>query len=403
MAPLVLGTDQRSLSLPRPAEGPRWNEGEPGWSGNGGPSRGHPARAFPFSMEMPLPPDGRLRRLHFDGVLARFAGREHEAPGTLGAIVTLEDGERTVARFELVNGRHYGDAEDTGSIAELNGDGTERRTIGSAVIDGVEYRVDRLSIDVPADVTADTLRFRCMNGPSSFVLFDVVAELEPARGCPFSGRGGRIALAEVGTIVRLGDRVRFDEALDQLCVSLATAGDLDEARGQALTFLTMVTAAMLESGGSRQLHRETLEAARELDTARSAEEAAEIARRRAEAVAEPRFGEVQGPSAHLVDRALTYVDRNFARELTDASVAQQLGLSTSHFRYLFKQATGQPFHKYLIGLRLEKARRMLVEQGLPVGAVARAVGFTALSHFSRAFAQRFSVSPTSVRRGGDLA
>ena len=82
-------------------------------------------------------------------------------------------------------------------------------------------------------------------------------------------------------------------------------------------------------------------------------------------------------------------------------MAQQLGLSTSHFRYLFKQATGQPFHKYLVSLRLEKARRMLVEQGLPVSTVAKAVGFSALSHFSRAFAQRFSVSPTSLRRGGE--
>ena len=68
-----------------------------------------------------------------------------------------------------------------------------------------------------------------------------------------------------------------------------------------------------------------------------------------------------------MDRALTLVDRNFAKDLTDAAVAQQLGLSTSHFRFLFKQATGQPFHKYLVSLRLEKARRMLVEQGLPVG------------------------------------
>ena len=161
----------------------------------------------------------------------------------------------------------------------------------------------------------------------------------------------------------------------------------------------MVTAAMLESGGDRSLHRATLDAARELDGLRETRaEVAEAVRRRAEAVASARFGEPIGPSAHLVDRALTLVDRNFAKDLTDASVAQQLGLSTSHFRFLFKQATGQPFHKYLVSLRLEKARRMLVEQGLPVSAVAKAVGFSALSHFSRAFAQRFSVSPTSLRR-----
>ncbi len=392
--------DLRPLDLPRPAEGPRLG-GEPAWVGNGGPTRGHPARAMPFSFEVALPEDAVLTRLHVVGVLARFAGAEHEAAGALGAILTLEREGTPALRLELTNGRHYGDATGLEPIEELNGDGTERRTVGVAEVDGESYRVDRLTLDVPPDLRADRLRFRAMNGPSSFVIYDVVAETAAPEGCPFAGRGGGIALAEVGPIVRMGDRVRFDRALDQLAESLDAADDLDEARGQALTFLTMVTAAMLESGGDRALHRETLEAARELDGLRDAASVAAAVRRRAEVVSAPRFGETVGPSAHLVDRALTLVDRNFAKDLTDAAVAQQLGLSTSHFRFLFKQATGQPFHKYLVSLRLEKARRMLVEQGLPVGTVAKAVGFSALSHFSRAFAQRFSVSPTSLRRGGE--
>jgi AraC family transcriptional regulator len=98
---------------------------------------------------------------------------------------------------------------------------------------------------------------------------------------------------------------------------------------------------------------------------------------------------------------LALVERNFARQLTDASIAQQLGLSTSHFRYLFRQATGQPFHKYLIALRLEKARQMLIEEDSAVGAVARAVGFTGLAHFTRAFVLRFNATPSTVRRGGE--
>ncbi len=390
----------RPLDLPRPISGPRFGDAV-GWTGNGGPSRGNPARAMPFSFEVPLPEDAALQRLHLVGVLARFAGSEHEAPGTLGAILTLERGGTVALRVELVNGRHYSDPAELDAHEGLNGDGTERKAVGTVEIEGECLRVDRLTIDVPPDVRADRLRFRAMSGPSSFVVFDVLAETAPPQGCPFAGRAGGISLAEVGPIVRMGDRVRFDRALDQLATSLENADDLDDARGQALTFLTMVTAAMLESGGDRSLHRATLDAARELDTLRSAGEVAEAARRIAESIAAPRFGETYGPSAHLVDRALTLVDRNFAKDLTDAAVAQQLGLSTSHFRFLFKQATGQPFHKYLVSLRLEKARRMLVEQGLPVGTVAKAVGFSALSHFSRAFAQRFSVSPTSLRRGGE--
>jgi AraC-like DNA-binding protein len=161
----------------------------------------------------------------------------------------------------------------------------------------------------------------------------------------------------------------------------------------------MVTAATLEMGGSRSMHREQLEAAREFDQIKTHEELALSARTRAEQISAGSFRDHQSPSSYLVDKALALVERNYARDLNDAMVAAQLGLSTSHFRFLFKEATGQPFHKYLVSLRLEKARQLLVQGDLTVSEVARAVGFAGLSHFSRAFAQRFSVSPTHLRRG----
>jgi AraC-like DNA-binding protein len=174
---------------------------------------------------------------------------------------------------------------------------------------------------------------------------------------------------------------------------------LDEARGQALTFLAMVTAAMLEMGGSRAMHRLQLDAAREFDRVSDRDGLAAVARRYVEEVSGDLFPEPQGPSSHLVDRALSIVDRHFARNLSDTAVANQLGLSTSHFRHLFREATGQPFHKYVVAMRLEKARTMLVEEEMAISAVAKAVGFTGLSHFSRAFTQRFSASPSHIRRG----
>jgi AraC-like DNA-binding protein len=99
-----------------------------------------------------------------------------------------------------------------------------------------------------------------------------------------------------------------------------------------------------------------------------------------------------------MDRALAYVDRHYAKELTDAVVADQIGLSTSHFRFLFRQSTGQPFHRYLVNLRLEKAKQLLTDRGTSVGDAAKAVGFSGLAHFSRAFQARFHISPTAAKR-----
>ena len=393
----------------RPAEGPIFGPSGPdadlpltglcAWQSNGSAHRGHPARSLPFTLEFPLP-RGTLLRIHLVGVFALFASREEETTGTLGASLQLGDERDNLFRLELLNGRHYGEASDLTPLSRVNGDGTSIHTLGAVDLPSGRARVDTLTVDVVMDGHASLLRLKDLGSPASFVIFDVLLEMEEAAGCPFHSASGGISLGEIAAIVRVGDRVRFMRAVEQLEALLEEATDLDDARGQALTFLAMVTAATLEMGGSREMHRVQLDAAREMDRLTDAPAIAASARRYVEAVAGTLFKPAASPSSYLVDRALALVERNFARDLTDAAVAAQLGLSTSHFRFLFKEATGQPFHKYLVALRLEKARQMLLADEVPVSVVAKSVGFAGLSHFSRAFTQRFSVSPTSIRRQG---
>ncbi|RYG32903.1 AraC family transcriptional regulator [bacterium] len=393
-----------SAEFARPSDGPSYVgeamelplSGKAAWSSNGGTGRGHPARTNPYTLEAALPPG--LVRIHIVGLLARFSDPAHEAVGTPGASLQIFDGLTLVFRQDLLNGRHYGDPRSEAVERRLNGDGTSLETVGDVEVDEETYRVDLLTIDVPVGTTGRTFRLKDLGSPASFSIFDLFFEVEAAHGCPFHRAGGGVPLGEVATALKLGDRPKFARALSQLEGAIETSADIEEAKGQALTFLATVITATLEMGGPRRMHRSLLEAAREIDSFSQASEIAVATRIRAEDVAGEIFRQSDGPSAYLVNRALAIVDRNYAKDLTDATIATQLGLSTSHFRYLFKQSTGQPFHKYLVALRLEKARQMLVEQELAVGAVAKAVGFTGLSHFSRAFTQRFQVSPTAIRR-----
>lgn len=370
-----------------------------GWQSNGGPARAHPARACPYTLRVPLSPDGgELCRVYIVGVFAQWAGTDHEGAGTLGAMVNILGAGEPLVRHSLVNGRHYGDALDLAPVCWVSGDGSSVETLGQVEIDGRLHRVDVLTLDVPTGVRADCLEFKDLGSPASFHVFDVVVERREVRGCPFRTHGGNVPLAELGGIVRTGDRVRLSLGVEQLQAGMRQAGDLDEARGQALTFHAVVTAAMLEAGGARALHSAQLQAARALEAAHTLDEVVAIAAEQIEGLVAPLMVGPEGPSGQLVDKALAIVERHFATNLTDAGIAQKLGLSTSHFRFLFRQATGQPFHRYLMSVRLEKAHRMLVEDTMSVSEVAEAVGFAGLSHFSRAFAARFHTNPARVRR-----
>ncbi|MFN8218722.1 MAG: AraC family transcriptional regulator [Fimbriimonadales bacterium] len=384
----------------RPAEGIRWAcecphlpfRGEPAWQ-----SQGSDHRTFPSVLSVDAPSqEAPVKKISILGVLA--FGATADEFGAIGGVVQIWNGPRILLTTELVNGRHYTDAYESTPLRRSCGDGTGLETMGTIDTPEGSARVDLFSIDLPPESRPSHIVFRDMGTAASFAIFDVFFHYESTPTCPFRGQSGGISLSELGSIVRVGDRLRLNRALDQLCQGIRQTDDMDEARGEALTFIAIVTAGTLETGGSRAMHRVQLDAARALERVSTRDEISNIARRFVETIAGNLAMPAETPSKHLVDRALGFVNRNFARDLTDADVASELGLSTSHFRHLFKEATGQPFHRYLIALRLEHARRMLIEHDIPVSEVAYAVGFSGLAHFSRAFAQRFGASPSTIRR-----
>lgn len=209
-----------------------------------------------------------------------------------------------------------------------------------------------------------------------------------------------VSLSEIAGIVRCGDRVRMQRALDQLVKAVKATPELDEAKGEALTFIAVVTAATLEIGGDRTMHRVQLEAARSLDRMESHQGVADEAVRIATEITSSMFSPLPNPSYVLIERALQLLSERYGDDLNDDVVAAKYGLSTSHFRHLFKEVTGTPFSKYLSNLRLEKAKEMIVEDNFAtINEIAIACGFSAASHFTRAFTARFSVSPSALRKG----
>jgi AraC-like DNA-binding protein len=383
----------------RPLDGPSWN-GATAWRSNGGHARSHPDRALPSTLEVTVPAhSGRLERVCIVGVLATHASPDVEPSGAVGGTVQFMGDGKVVHRRDLVQGRHYGDAADAADVYRLNGDGSSVETVGRTVIADESYRVDRIAIEVAAGLPVESVVLRDLGTPASFVVFDVLFEFEEAGVCPFKGQDDNVALSEIGSILRLRDRATFDRALHQLCQGVRECGDdLDEARGLTLTFIGAVVAAMLEIEPQRSLHTELLEAAREFERADNAAGLSSSAVRRIHALTQRRIPGAGSHAELVIDKALDTLARRFAEDLDAGDVAKELNLSTSHFRHLFRQTTRQPFHKYVVSLRLEKARELLLQSEMSVTDVAEAVGFQSSAHFSRAFAKRFKSAPSALRQ-----
>lgn len=79
-------------------------------------------------------------------------------------------------------------------------------------------------------------------------------------------------------------------------------------------------------------------------------------------------------------------------------MAKLAGISIRHLDRLFADDLGMGFLEVYRNIRLDHARRLLEQSPLSIAEVGFATGFSSPGHFSRAFKDRFSATPNSLRQ-----
>lgn len=111
-------------------------------------------------------------------------------------------------------------------------------------------------------------------------------------------------------------------------------------------------------------------------------------------------GEVAGRalSQRQLQRVTEHVEAHLDQDLSLLRLARVAGVSTSHFKSLFKQATGLPPHAYVIQRRVERAKALLSRGNLPASQVALDAGFSHQSHMARCMRRVLGVTPSAFSR-----
>ncbi len=73
-------------------------------------------------------------------------------------------------------------------------------------------------------------------------------------------------------------------------------------------------------------------------------------------------------------------------------------LSHRHFARAFKASFGVAPHAFVMGRRIERAKALILDSGLPLSEVALACGFSDQSHLTRLFSRVEGVTPAAWRR-----
>ena len=101
-------------------------------------------------------------------------------------------------------------------------------------------------------------------------------------------------------------------------------------------------------------------------------------------------------NTHL-SRAIQIMEENIETPLAPHEIAAMLKISTRQLERLFGKYLNTSPKRYIMEMRLHRARNLIVQTEQSVAEIAMACGFNSTSHFSKVFRSQFGVSPLSHR------
>lgn len=109
------------------------------------------------------------------------------------------------------------------------------------------------------------------------------------------------------------------------------------------------------------------------------------------------LGRLDGYDPRLA-QAVRLMEAHVDRPLTISAIAKRSGVTARTLENTFRKSIGETPGAYYLRLRLNAARRLVVDTRVPLAEVAARTGFSSAAAFSRAFSRTFRQPPARLRQ-----
>ena len=99
-----------------------------------------------------------------------------------------------------------------------------------------------------------------------------------------------------------------------------------------------------------------------------------------------------------VQRALGLIEAGVGQSITVNELAQRSGISRRELLRLFRKELNNTPSRILNQRRLDRARSLILNTGLPMTTIADSVGFSSQSHLTSSYRIEFGITPAQQRR-----
>lgn len=100
----------------------------------------------------------------------------------------------------------------------------------------------------------------------------------------------------------------------------------------------------------------------------------------------------------LIKNVVLHVYRHIGDEIKLEELASDHFVSAEHLSRMFKKTMGINFHEWLIQMKITEAKKLILQQELPITDIASMLGFSSASHFSTRFKVLTGYSPKQYQQ-----
>ena len=100
-----------------------------------------------------------------------------------------------------------------------------------------------------------------------------------------------------------------------------------------------------------------------------------------------------GGHTHRIAKAIERLRKDFDQPLRIENIARELGMSVSGFHHHFKEGTAMSPLQFQKQLRLQEARRLMLDEHLDAASAGYRVGYGDAAHFTREYKRLFGAPP----------
>lgn len=201
-------------------------------------------------------------------------------------------------------------------------------------------------------------------------------------------------------LIETGDKTGSQEVLNEILghIFFSSSGSIDVMKARVIELVVLLSRASIKGGADvQQIFGLNYTYLNKINTFRNIDEIAYWLSGIMARFTDQVFNLTNVKHADVIYRAVDYVRKNYMNKVTLEETAAHVYLSPAYFSRVFKEEMGENFNSYVNLIRIEAAKKLLLNEKVALVDISSLVGFEGQSYFSKVFKKMTGLTPGRFR------